>query len=111
MTLGLLCMSYGTARGPEDLEQYLTHIRRGRTPSPELLHEMRERYDAIGGRSPLIEITEQQVRALETALADLDVFVACDPQRCFQRRRLGAGDLQQRRAAADRVVAPAQLRD
>jgi protoporphyrin/coproporphyrin ferrochelatase len=72
MTLGLLCMSYGTARGPEDLETYLTHIRRGRTPSPELLLEMRERYDAIGGRSPLIEITEQQVGALETALADLD---------------------------------------
>jgi ferrochelatase len=71
--LGLLCMSYGTARGPEDLEAYLTHIRRGRTPSPELLHEMRERYDAIGGRSPLIEITEQQVRALEAALSDLDV--------------------------------------
>jgi ferrochelatase len=72
-TLGLLCMSYGTARGPEDLEAYLTHIRRGRAPSPELLHEMRERYEAIGGRSPLIEITEQQVRALEAALADLDV--------------------------------------
>ncbi len=73
MTLGLLCMSYGTARGPEDLEQYLTHIRRGRSPSPKLLTEMRERYDAIGGRSPLIEITEQQVRALQAALAGLDV--------------------------------------
>lgn len=73
MTLGLLCMSYGTARGPDDLEAYLTHIRRGRAPSPELLREMGERYDAIGGRSPLIEITEQQVRALEAALAELDV--------------------------------------
>ena len=73
MTLGVLCMSYGTARGPEDLERYLTHIRRGRTPSPELLEEMRERYDAIGGRSPLIEITDQQVRALQAALADLGV--------------------------------------
>jgi ferrochelatase len=73
MTLGLLCMSYGTARGPDDLEAYLTHIRRGRAPSPELLQEMRERYDAIGGRSPLIEITEQQVRALEAALGELDV--------------------------------------
>jgi protoporphyrin/coproporphyrin ferrochelatase len=73
MTLGLLCMSYGTARGPEDLPRYLTHIRRGREPSEELLAEMRARYDAIGGRSPLIEITERQVRALESALADLDV--------------------------------------
>ena len=73
MTLGVLCMSYGTARGPEDLDTYLTHIRRGRSPSPELVAEMHERYDAIGGRSPLIEITEQQVRALEAALAELDV--------------------------------------
>src|SRR2546423_4443003 len=73
MTLGLLCMSYGTARGPEDLRQYLTHVRRGREPSEELLGEMRERYDAIGGRSPLIEITDRQTRALEGALGDLDV--------------------------------------
>ena len=71
--LGLLCMSYGTARGPDDLEAYLTHIRRGRAPSPELLDEMRARYEAIGGVSPLIEITERQVRALEASLADLDV--------------------------------------
>src|SRR5438270_5962372 len=34
---------------------------------------MRGRYDAIGGGSPLIEITERQVRALERGLADLDV--------------------------------------
>jgi ferrochelatase len=73
MTLGLLCMSYGTARGPADLKAYLTHIRRGRAPSHELLHEMRERYDAIGGRSPLIEITEHQVQALEAELIDLNV--------------------------------------
>ncbi|MFN2543578.1 MAG: ferrochelatase [Actinomycetota bacterium] len=73
MSLGLLCMSYGTARGPEDLETYLTHIRRGRAPSPELVAEMRARYDAIGGRSPLIEITERQVRALEQRLGDLGV--------------------------------------
>src|SRR5438309_2559458 len=66
-------MSYGTARGPDDLRQYLTHIRRGRQPSEELLAEMRERYEAIGGQSPLIEITERQVRALEAGLRDLDV--------------------------------------
>jgi ferrochelatase len=61
-------MSYGTARGPDDLVPYLTHIRRGRTPSPELVEEMRARYASIGGRSPLIEITERQVRGLEREL-------------------------------------------
>jgi ferrochelatase len=66
--VGLLCMSYGTSRGPEDLEQYLTHVRRGREPSPELIEEMRARYDAIGGRSPLIEITDEQTRGLQKEL-------------------------------------------
>ena len=65
---GLLCMSYGTARGPDDLVPYLTHIRRGRPPSPELVEEMRARYAAIGGHSPLIEITERQVGGLEREL-------------------------------------------
>jgi protoporphyrin/coproporphyrin ferrochelatase len=67
-TLGLLAMSYGTARGLDDVEAYYTHVRRGRPPPPELLEELKGRYRAIGGRSPLIEITEAQVRGLEKAL-------------------------------------------
>jgi ferrochelatase len=68
--IGVLVMSYGTARGPEEVESYYTHIRGGRRPSPELLEELRERYRAIGGRSPLLEITERQVRGLEAELND-----------------------------------------
>ena len=67
-TLGLLCMSYGTARGEDDVEAYYTHVRRGRPPPPELLEDLKRRYAAIGGRSPLIEITEAQVRGLEKIL-------------------------------------------
>ena len=67
-TLGLLCMSYGTARGPDDVEAYYTHVRRGRPPPTELLEDLKRRYAAIGGRSPLIEITEAQVRGLEKIL-------------------------------------------
>ena len=33
----VLAMSYGTPAGPEQLEAYYTHIRRGRPPTPELL--------------------------------------------------------------------------
>ena len=66
--LGLLAMSYGTARGPGDVEAYYTHVRGGRRPPPELLDELKGRYRAIGGRSPLIEITEAQVRGLEKVL-------------------------------------------
>lgn len=65
---GLLGMAYGTARGPDDVEAFYTHIRGGRPPSPELLADLRARYEAIGGRSPFIEITEAQVRALQDEL-------------------------------------------
>ena len=66
--IGLLVMSYGTARGLDDVPAFYTHIRRGRSPSPELVADLTARYAAIGGRSPLIEITESLVRRLEGEL-------------------------------------------
>jgi ferrochelatase len=64
----VLVMAYGTPSRPEDLEAYYTHIRRGRRPPPEQLAELRERYAAIGGRSPLLEITRAQASGLRHAL-------------------------------------------
>lgn len=60
MTEGVLVMAYGTPTGLDDVEAYYTDIRRGRPPSTEQLHELTERYRAIGGRSPLLEITRRQ---------------------------------------------------
>jgi ferrochelatase len=67
--VGVLAMAYGTPAGPEDIEAYYTHIRRGRPPTPELLAELRDRYQAIGGHSPLLEITRSQLAALSEALS------------------------------------------
>jgi ferrochelatase len=67
-TTAVLVMAYGTPSRPEDLEAYYTHIRRGRRPPPELLAELRGRYEAIGGRSPLLEITRAQASGLRDAL-------------------------------------------
>lgn len=61
-------MAYGTPAGIEDIERYYTDIRRGRTPPPELLEELTNRYEAIGGRSPLLEITRAQTKGLEQRL-------------------------------------------
>jgi ferrochelatase len=61
-------MAYGTADGPDDIERYYTNIRGGRAPSPEHLEELRGRYAAIGNRFPLLAITQEQARGLETAL-------------------------------------------
>lgn len=66
--MGLLVMAYGTPYKEEDIERYYTHIRRGRTPSPELLDDLRQRYEAIGGISPLAKITVEQGEKLEQHL-------------------------------------------
>ena len=66
--VGVLVMAYGTPAGPEQLEEYYTHIRRGRPPEPEQLAELRARYDAIGGVSPLRARTEAQRAAIAAAL-------------------------------------------
>ncbi|MDQ5875053.1 MAG: ferrochelatase [Actinomycetota bacterium] len=62
---GVLVMAYGTPKGPEEVEAYYTDIRGGRPPSAELLDELKSRYAAIGGRSPLLEITTAQARGIE----------------------------------------------
>ncbi len=64
----VLLMAYGTPRTPEEIEPYYTDIRRGRPPTPELLAELTGRYAAIGGISPLAELTERQRDALQAAL-------------------------------------------
>ncbi|MBW3112060.1 ferrochelatase [Bacillus sp. MCCB 382] len=66
--MGLLVMAYGTPYKEEDLERYYTHIRHGRVPSSELLEDLRGRYEAIGGISPLAKITLDQAKSLEEHL-------------------------------------------
>ncbi|GCD83871.1 ferrochelatase [Parageobacillus thermoglucosidasius] len=66
--MGLLVMAYGTPYKEEDIERYYTHIRHGRKPSPELLEDLKQRYKAIGGISPLAQITLDQAKQLEKRL-------------------------------------------
>ena len=67
---GVLVMAYGTPEHPDELEAYYTDIRRGRPPTPEQLADLRRRYDAIGGLSPLAALTRRQAAALGDALGD-----------------------------------------
>jgi ferrochelatase len=61
-------MAYGTPRSPDDVEAYYTDIRRGRPPMPEQLDDLRSRYEAIGGISPLAQRTEAQRAAIADEL-------------------------------------------
>jgi ferrochelatase len=64
----VVLMAYGTPRTPDEIEPYYTDIRRGRPPTSEALADLTARYAAIGGVSPLAQLTEAQGRALQTAL-------------------------------------------
>lgn len=64
---GVLLVAHGTVTNLDEMEDFLTAIRRGRPPGAELVKEMRHRYEAIGG-SPLLEVTERQALALSKRL-------------------------------------------
>lgn len=66
--VGVLVMAYGTPSTPEGIEEYYTHIRHGRPPTPEQLADLQRRYEAIGGVFHLRERTEEQLGALSDQL-------------------------------------------
>ncbi len=66
--IGVLVMAYG---GPESLDEipgYLADIRHGRPTPRAVLDEITENYRAIGGRSPLLDVSRRQVDALAQEL-------------------------------------------
>jgi ferrochelatase len=67
---GVLLLAHGTPESLDDMEEYLTLVRGGRAPSAELVTEMSANYAAIGGRSPLTEITRAQAAALGRELGE-----------------------------------------
>lgn len=69
--MGLLVMAYGTPYQASDIKRYYTHIRKGREPSAGALQDLTEKYEAIGGISPMAQITEKQAQALEVQLNDM----------------------------------------
>jgi ferrochelatase len=81
--IAVLLMAYGAPNSLDEIEPYYTDIRGGRRPStgvrgaeaprarpPENLRQLVARYQRIGGRTPLLDITREQARALQTELGD-----------------------------------------
>jgi ferrochelatase len=69
-------MAHGTPSSMDEMPEYLRLVRGGRPPSPELVAEMRHNYEAVGGRSPLTELTMRQGDALRARLgADVPAAV------------------------------------
>ena len=68
MKTGVLVMAYGTPTTPDDVEPYYTRIRHGRPPTPELLKELQDRYNDLGGTSQLAARTAAQVAGIAAEL-------------------------------------------
>jgi len=67
-------MALGGPDSLENVEPYLLDLRGGRPTSPELVEEIRERYRATGGKSPVLEITRALAAKVE-ARCPVRVFV------------------------------------
>lgn len=66
--VAVLLMAMGGPDSLDNVEPYLQDVRGGRPTPPELLREIRERYRATGGRSPVLGITREVARRLEQKL-------------------------------------------
>ncbi len=65
---GVLLVGYGAPTTVDDVEPYLLDVRGGRPTSPEMVAAFQQRYQAIGGGSPLVERTNEQAAALAKAM-------------------------------------------
>jgi ferrochelatase len=55
----VLLVSHGTVDDLDDLPAFVSNVRRGHAAPPELVAELRRRYEAIGGGSPLNRINAE----------------------------------------------------
>jgi len=100
MKQGVLLVAHGAPERVEDVEEYLGYVRGGRPGSPEVLAEVRSRYIAIGGGSPLLRWTRAQAEALERLLG-LPVFFGMRNWHPFLRETMD----QVRDAGIDKLAA------
>ena len=66
--IGVLLMAHGSPDRLDDMGAYLQHVRGGRPTPQTLVDDIRGRYALIGGRSPLLDLTRAQGKALEERL-------------------------------------------
>ena len=64
----LLIMAYGGPDKMADVRPYLLDVRHHRPTSEEIFKEVEDRYELIGGRSPILELTEAQAKGVENSL-------------------------------------------
>ena len=64
----ILLIAFGGPTAPEEIRPFLARVTRGIPIPPERLDEVAHHYEAVGGKSPLNEITFRQAKALQKLL-------------------------------------------
>ena len=100
MRTGVVLMTYGSPRDLDDVGAYMTRVRGGREPGPDLLAEFRRRYEVIG-MSPLIDITRAEAAGLEGLLGS-DYVVAAGMR--FSEPSVAAAVAELRTRGAQRIL-------
>ncbi len=73
----VLLLAFGGVDSEADIEPFIRNVLKGRPVTPEMIEKAKERYRLIGGRSPLLEITRAQAKAVVELLnSDPDAFFA-----------------------------------
>lgn len=108
--IGVLVMAYGGPNTIDEVEPYLLDVRGYRPTAPEIIHEVRERYREIGGRSPILEQTKAQAASLASALntngQDFKVFVGMRHWHPYIKDTLAEMQAQGIEGAVGLVMAP-----
>jgi protoporphyrin/coproporphyrin ferrochelatase len=64
----VLLIAFGGPTGPEEIRPFLARVTKGIPIPPERLEDVAHHYEAVGGKSPLNEITFRQANALQESL-------------------------------------------
>lgn len=64
----VLLIAFGGPTAPEEIRPFLARVTKGIPIPPQRLEEVVHHYEAVGGKSPLNEITFRQAKALQNVL-------------------------------------------
>ena len=62
----VILTAHGTVENLDDLAPFIAKIRRGQPAPASVVEEVRRHYEEIGGKSPLLEITRELAKKVET---------------------------------------------
>jgi ferrochelatase len=108
----VLLIAFGGPTSPDEIRPFLARVLRGHPVLPERIEEVVRHYQALGGRSPLNEITFRQAYSLEKVLKEkglsLPVHVGMRHSRPFLRETLDSMAADGVRRALGFILSPHQ---